>query len=170
MTPAVERKLIAHLKAPFGLSERRVWQIAGADRGMGRCKAQRAPDTVLRDQCANWPMIADASNTTGSSCCCAVRKAFRHQPDLSALPRGAANGAKAEGPTRSGRNAGPDLGQGATQRTLVAGFRFADLRLVHDHFAIGQRCLVLDVFDEVTLECLAAIPDTEFQGAAWRVN
>ena len=38
----------AHLKALFGLSERRACQIAGADRKMVRYQSQRAPDTALR--------------------------------------------------------------------------------------------------------------------------
>lgn len=48
VTPAVKREAVAHLKALFGLSERRACRIAGADRKMVRYQAQRAPDTVLR--------------------------------------------------------------------------------------------------------------------------
>ena len=48
VTPAVKREAVAHLKAHFGLSERRACQIAGADRKMVRYQSQRAPDTALR--------------------------------------------------------------------------------------------------------------------------
>ena len=48
VTPAVKREAVAHLKARFGLSERRACRIAGADRKMIRYQLQRAPDTVLR--------------------------------------------------------------------------------------------------------------------------
>lgn len=48
MTPAVKREAVAHLRARFGLSERRACRIAGADRKMVRYRSQRAPDTVLR--------------------------------------------------------------------------------------------------------------------------
>ena len=48
VTPAVKREVVVHLKAHFGLSERRACQIAGADRKMVRYQSQRAPDTVLR--------------------------------------------------------------------------------------------------------------------------
>jgi len=45
VTPAVKREAVAHLRAGFGLSERRACRIA---RKMVRYQAQRAPDTVLR--------------------------------------------------------------------------------------------------------------------------
>ena len=48
VTPAVKREALAHLKTPFGLSERRACRIAGADRKMLRYRSQRAPDTALR--------------------------------------------------------------------------------------------------------------------------
>lgn len=48
MTPVVKREAVAHLKALFGLSERRACQIAGADRKKVRYQPRRAPDTVLR--------------------------------------------------------------------------------------------------------------------------
>ena len=48
MTPAARREAVAHLKALFGLSERRACQIAGADRKMVRYQSQLAPNTELR--------------------------------------------------------------------------------------------------------------------------
>lgn len=48
VAPAAKREAVAHLKALFGLSERRACQIAGADRKMVRYQSQRAPDTALR--------------------------------------------------------------------------------------------------------------------------
>lgn len=48
VTPAVKRGAVAHLRSLLGLRERRACRIAGADRKMIRCLAQRAPDTVLR--------------------------------------------------------------------------------------------------------------------------
>jgi len=38
------------------------------------------------------------------------------------------------------------------------------LDFVHDQFASGQRFRVLDVVDDVTRECLAAVPDTSISG------
>lgn len=67
-------------------------------------------------------------------------------------------GAQAKGPAKGYRDASPDPGGGATQCALVSGFRFADLRFVHDQFAKRQRFRVLNVVDDVTRKCLAAIP------------
>jgi len=36
--------------------------------------------------------------------------------------------------------------------------------IVHDQFACGRRSRVLNVVDDVTRECLAAIPDTSISG------
>lgn len=42
------------------------------------------------------------------------------------------------------------------------------LDFVHDQFACGRRFRVLNVVDDVTRECLAAIPDTSIsRAAAW---
>ena len=38
------------------------------------------------------------------------------------------------------------------------------LDLVHDQFACGRRFRILNIVDDVTRECLAAIPDTSISG------
>jgi putative transposase len=38
------------------------------------------------------------------------------------------------------------------------------LDFVHDHFANGRRFRILDIVDDVTRECLAAIPDAPIPG------
>jgi len=38
------------------------------------------------------------------------------------------------------------------------------LDFVHDQFATGRRFRILNVVDDVTRECLAAIPDTSISG------
>lgn len=35
-----------------------------------------------------------------------------------------------------------------------------DIRFVHDQFACGRRFRVVNVMDDVTLDCLATTPDT----------
>jgi transposase InsO family protein len=35
---------------------------------------------------------------------------------------------------------------------------------VHDQFALGRRFRILNIVDDVTRECLAAIPDTSISG------
>jgi hypothetical protein len=48
VAPAAKREPVAHLKAQFGLSERRACQIAGADRKTVRYQSRRTPDAALR--------------------------------------------------------------------------------------------------------------------------
>jgi transposase InsO family protein len=38
------------------------------------------------------------------------------------------------------------------------------LDFIHDQFALGRRFLILNIVDDVTRECLAAIPDTSISG------
>lgn len=48
VTPAVKREAVAHLKAQFGLSERRACQSTRADRKTVRSQLWHAPDPALR--------------------------------------------------------------------------------------------------------------------------
>lgn len=47
---------------------------------------------------------------------------------------------------------------------MVDQIGFAALRVVHDQFGSGRRFRLLNVIDDVTKECLAAIPDTPISG------
>jgi transposase InsO family protein len=85
------------------------------------------------------------------------RRAVRHQSDLSSLPGGRLDRAQAPCPPKGRRNTLPDPGRGQGERPLVLDF-------VHDQFARGGRCRILNVVDDVTRECLAAVPDTSISG------
>jgi transposase InsO family protein len=50
-----------------------------------------------------------------------------------------------------------DPRRGEAERALVAGF-------VHDQFANGRQLHILNIVDDVTKECLSAIPDTSISG------
>ena len=123
VTPAVKREAVAHLKARFGLSERRACRITGADRKMVRYQSRRAPGTVLRGRLRE---LANERRRFG------YRRLFvllrrEGEPSgsigSSALPRRRAEGAQSEGPAQGGRNAGTDPGRSTTQCMLAAGFR-----------------------------------------------
>jgi transposase InsO family protein len=49
-------------------------------------------------------------------------------------------------------------------RAPAARIRFAALRVVHDQFASGRRFRILNAVDDVTRECLAAIPGASISG------
>ena len=158
VAPAVKREAVAHLKALLGLSERRACQIVGADRTMVRYQSQRAPDTVLRGR------LRDLANE---------RRRFGYRRLFILLRReGEPSGInriyrlyREEGLTVRKRKARRKA-VGTRAPILVEARPNArwSLDFVHDQFANGQRFRVLNVVDDVTRECLAAIPDTSISG------
>ncbi len=158
VTPAVKREAVAHLKARFGLSERRACQAVGADRKMIRYRSQRAPDTVLRGRLRE---LANERRRFG------YRRLFvllRREGEPSGINR----------IYRLYREEGLAVRKRKARRKAVgtrapilvearANARWS-LDFVHDQFANGQRFRVLNVVDDVTRECLAAIPDTSISG------
>ena len=157
VTPAVKREAVAHLKAHLGLSER-ACQIAGEDRKMVRYQSQRAPDTALRGR------LRDLANE---------RRRFGYRRLFVLLRReGEASGInriyrlyREEGLTVRKRKARRKaIG---TRAPILMEARVNarwSLDFVHDQFACGRRFRVLNVVDDVTRECLAAIPDTSISG------
>jgi len=154
----VKREAVAHLKAHLGLSERRACEIAGADRKMVRYQSQRAPDTALRGR------LRDLANE---------RRRFGYRRLFVLLRReGEASGTnriyrlyREEGLTVRKRKARRKA-IGTRAPILIearANARWS-LDFVHDQFACGRRFRVLNVVDDVTRECLAAIPDTSISG------
>jgi putative transposase len=64
---------------------------------------------------------------------------------------------KRKGRKRGDGNAGDDSGRAEAQRPLSVDF-------VHDQLSNGRRFRILNVIDDVTKECLAAIADTSISG------
>ena len=158
VTPAVKREAVAHLKARFGLSERRACRIAGADRKMVRYRAQRAPDTVLRGRLRE---LANERRRFG------YRRLFvllRREGEPSGINR-IYRLYREEGLTvRKRRARRKAIGTRAPILVEAQPNARWSLDFVHDQFANGQRFRVLNVVDDVTRECLAAIPDTSISG------
>ena len=154
----MKREAVAHLKALLGLSERRACRIAGADRKMVRYQAKRAPDTVLRGR------LRDLANE---------RRRFGYRRLFVLLRReGEPSGInriyrlyREEGLAVRKRKARRKA-VGTRAPILVEARPNArwSLDFVHDQFASGQRFRVLNVVDDVTRECLAAVPDTSISG------
>ena len=154
----MKREAVAYLRAEHGLSERRACSIVSADRTMIRYRSRRAPDTVLRGR------LRDLANE---------RRRFGYRRLFVLLRReGEPSGInriyrlyREEGLTVRKRKARRKA-VGTRAPTLVAARPNArwSLDFVHDQFANGQRFRVLNVVDDVTRECLAAIPDTSISG------
>jgi len=156
--PAVKREAVAHLRAVMGLSERRACQIVTVDRKTIRYLAKRPADAELRAR------LRDLAN---------ARRRFGYRRLFVLLQQ--------EGET-SGKNRIYRLyrEEGLTVRKRRARRRAVGTRapivvdakpnarwsldFVHDQFACGRRFRILNIVDDVTRECLAAIPDTSISG------
>jgi putative transposase len=156
--PAAKRASVVHLQAVMGLSERRACRIVNADRAMIRYRSQRAPDTALRMQ------LRDLANE---------RKRFGYRRLFVLLRQsGEPSGInriyrlyREEGLTVRKRRA-RRRAVGARAPILVAAKANArwSVDFVHDQLACGRRFRILNIVDDVTRECLAAIPDTSISG------
>ncbi|WP_246673819.1 IS3 family transposase [Mesorhizobium sp. B2-3-13] len=156
--PAAKREAVAHLQAVMGLSERRACSFVGADRKMVRYRSRRPPETALRGR------LRDLANE---------RRRFGYRRLFILLRReGEASGVnriyrlyREEGLTVRKRRA-RRRAVGTRAPILVEAKPNArwSLDFVHDQFACGRRFRVLNIVDDVTRECLAAIPDTSISG------
>ena len=140
---AAQRAGSAHLKAVMGISERRACSIISANRTMVRYRSRRPPDTELR---ARLRELANERRRLG------YRRLFillNREEGLAVRKR------------RARRKA-----VGVRVPILVEAKPNArwSLDFVHDQFANGRRFRVLDIVDDVTKECLGAIPDTSISG------
>ncbi len=150
--PAAKRDAVAHLKAVMGLSERRACQILSADRKMIRYRSCRPPEVALRTK------LRDLANE---------RRRFGYRRLFILLRRdGEPYGVNRI--YRLYREEGLSVRKRKARRRAVgtrapilveakANARWS-LDFVHDQFACGRRFRVLNVVDDVTRECLAAIP------------
>ncbi|WP_110648878.1 IS3 family transposase [Salinicola peritrichatus] len=158
VTPAEKRDAVSHLKQLLGLSERRACRLVGADRRMIRYVPRRASDTALRDRLRE---LANERRRFG------YRRLFvllRREGELSGINR-IYRLYREEGLTVRKRKARRKA-IGTRAPILVearANARWS-LDFVHDQLVYGQRFRVLNIVDDVTRECLAAIPDTSISG------
>jgi putative transposase len=156
--PAAKREAVAHLRAALGLSERRACHLVGADRTTIRYRSCRPDDAGLR---ARLRELANARRRFG------YRRLFvllRREGETSSLNR-VYRLYREEGLTVRKRQA-RRRAVGTRAPILVeakANARWS-LDFVHDQFANGRRFRILNIVDDVTRECLAAIPDTSISG------
>ncbi|UFS89530.1 IS3 family transposase [Bradyrhizobium daqingense] len=156
--PAAKRAAIAHLQAVMSLSERRACSIVGADRKIIRYRSSRPPDAVLRGR------LRDLANE---------RRRFGYRRLFVLLRReGEPSGInriyrlyREEGLTVRKRRARRKA-VGTRAPILVEARPNArwSLDFVHDQFANGRRFRILNIVDDVTKECLGAIPETSISG------
>lgn len=156
--PAAKREAVTHLRSVFQMSERRACSVIDADRKMIRYRSRRPPETALRTR------LHDLANE---------RRRFGYRRLFILLRReGEASGInriyrlyREEGLTVRKRRA-RRRAAGVRAPILVEARVNArwSLDFVHDQMANGRRFRVLNIVDDVTRECLAAIPDTSISG------
>ena len=156
--PAAKRDAVAHLKTVMGLSERRACQIISADRKMVRYRSCRPPEVELR---AKLRDLANERRRFGYRRLFVLLRRDGEPSGVNRIYRLYREEGLAVRKRRSRRRA-----VGTRAPILVearANARWS-LDFVHDQFACGRRFRILNVVDDVTRECLAAIPDTSISG------
>jgi putative transposase len=156
--PVAKREAVAHLQAAMSLSERRACSMVGADRKMIRYRSRRPPEVALRGRLRE---LANERRRFG------YRRLFillRHEGEPSGINR-IYRLYREEGLTvRKRRSRRRAVGTRAPILVEARPNERWSLDFVHDQFACGRRFRVLNIVDDVTRECLAAIPDTSISG------
>ena len=156
--PAAKREAVAHLRGVLEVSERRACSLVAADRKMIRYRSPRPPDTELRArlrELANqrrrfgyrrlYILLRDQGEPSG------INRIYRLYREEGLAVRKRRSRRKAVG-TRA-----PILVEAKPNARWSLDF-------VHDQLACGRRFRILNIVDDVTRECLAAIPDTSISG------
>jgi transposase InsO family protein len=156
--PAAKREAVAHLRERFQMSERRACSVIAADRKMIRYRSCRPPETGLR---ARLRELANERRRFG------YRRLFillRREGEASGINR-IYRLYREEGLTvRKRRSRRRTIGVRAPILVEARANARWSLDFVHDQMANGRRFRVLNIVDDVTRECLAAIPDTSISG------
>ena len=156
--PAVKREAVAHLQARMGLSERRACRIVGADRKMIRYRFVRPPETELRQRLCD---LANERRRFGYRRLFVLLRREGEPSGINRIYRLCREEGLAVRRRRTRRKA-----VGARAPSLIEARPNArwSLDFVHDQLACGRRFRILNVVDDVTRECLPAIPDTSISG------
>lgn len=155
----------------MGLSERRACRIVAADRKTIRYRSRRPPEIGLR---AKLRDLANERRRFGYPL--AVRRllSIAERRRLFILLRRDGETSGVNRIYRLYREEGLSVRKRKARRRAVgthapilveakANARWS-LDFVHDQFACGRRFRILNIVDDVTRECLAAIPDTSISG------
>ena len=158
VTPAARRQVVAHVVGLHAVSERRACRVLGVDRSSHRYQSCRPDDADLRGQLR---ALAHERHRFG------YRRLFvllRRDGERSGRNR-IYRLYREEGLSvrkRRGRRRAVGIRAPIPVATRINA-RWS-LDFVHDQMANGRRFRVLNIVDDVTRECLAAIPDTSISG------
>ena len=159
MRPAAKRQAVALLKSMFEMSERRACTVIAADRKMVRYRSRRPADSELRGRLRE---LANQRRRFG------YRRLFillRREGEPSGINR-IYRLYREEGlMVRKRRGRRKALGTRAPILVEARPNARWSLDFVHDQLANGRRFRILNVVDDVTRECLGAVPDVSISGA-----
>ena len=158
LTPAAQREAVAHLQACHGMSERRACRVIDADRKSVRYRSTRDDDADLREKLRE---LANQRRRFGYRRLHILLRREGIMINRKKTQRLYKEEGLAVRRRRSRRRA---VGTRAPAPVLALPNQRWSLDFVHDQMASGRRFRVLNVVDDVTRECLAAVPDTSISG------
>jgi transposase InsO family protein len=158
VTPAVRRDAVAHLMTTHEVSERRACAMIAVDRSTIRYRSTRPDDGALL---ARLRELANQRRRFGYRRLHVLLRQEGHIVNRKKTQRLY----REEGLTVRRRKSRRRIAVARTPIPLasVPNSRWS-VDFVHDQLANGRRFRVLNVIDDVTKECLAAIPDTSISG------
>lgn len=158
VTPAAKREAVAHLQALLDVSERRACRVIDADRTSVRYRSRRADDGDLRDKLR---VLAQERRRFGYR-----RLHILLRRDGVLINRKKTQRLYREEGLTVRRRKGRKRAVGARMPPPVLALpnQRWSLDFVHDQLVTGRRFRVLNVVDDVTRECLRAVPDTSISG------
>jgi putative transposase len=156
--PAAKRQAVALLKSMFEMSERRACTVIAADRKTVRYRSRRPADSELRGRLRE---LANQRRRFG------YRRLFillRREGERSGINR-IYRLYREEGlMVRKRRGRRKALGTRAPILVEARPNARWSLDFVHDQLANGRRFRILNIVDDVTRECLGAVPDVSISG------
>ncbi|MFD1768070.1 IS3 family transposase [Sphingorhabdus buctiana] len=158
LTPAAKREAVAHLQACHGMSERRACRVIDADRKSVRYRSARDDDAGLREKLRE---LANQRRRFGYRRLHILLRREGIVINRKKTQRLYKEEGLAVRRRRSRRRA---VGTRGPAQVLALPNQRWSLDFVHDQMASGRRFRVLNVVDDVTRECLAAVPDTSISG------
>jgi putative transposase len=156
--PAAKREAVAHLRSTFEMSERRACAVLAVDRTMVRYRSVRPDEGDLRERLRG---LAQERRRFGYRRLFVLLRRDGEPSGITRIYRLYREEGLAVRKRRSRRKA-----VGSRAPILVEARPNArwSLDFVHDQMEGGRRFRVLNIVDDVTRECLAAVPDTSISG------
>ena len=158
VTPAAKREAVAHLVGTYEMSERRACRLIKADRKTVRYRSRRPRDEALRFRLKE---LAAEQRRFGYRrlhvLLCAEGHAVNRKKTQRLYREEGLTVRKRKGRKRATGSRAPILTEARPNARWSVDF-------VHDQLSSGLRFRILNVIDDVTKECLAAIADTSISG------